>query len=154
VDVAFVLDTIAPAMPTLDLDPSSQSTPGSDSTTFAAVTLNGQTDPNTSITLVESSQATTSDDAGRFSFSGVALELGENSFTVRASDAAGNQSEATRVITRVSADGARALQFDTDTTAAIANPGDTIKYSFTGTAGLMFALVPESDLSQATFTLA
>src|SRR5262249_4307705 len=53
VDVAFTLDTIAPAMPSFDLDPSSQSTPGSDATTFATVTLNGQTDPRTSVTLVQ-----------------------------------------------------------------------------------------------------
>jgi RHS repeat-associated protein len=103
--VTFTLDTIPPATPNFDLDPASQSTPGSDQTTFASVTFDGQTSPNTAVALVGTSQTATSDALGKFHFSNVPLSLGANIFTVRATDAAGNTSTASRTVTRVTSSG-------------------------------------------------
>ena len=57
---------------TLQLDPSTDSAPiGDGQTTFATVILDGQTEANVPVTLVETGTTTTSDAAGQFRFSDV-----------------------------------------------------------------------------------
>src|SRR5262249_20709663 len=65
---------------------------------------------------------TTADAGGAFSFTGIALALGANSFTARATDTAGNVAEFNRTITRV------AVGVDADApviTAALVNDTGT-----------------------------
>ncbi|MBI4002597.1 MAG: LEPR-XLL domain-containing protein [Nitrospira defluvii] len=104
ITVSFTLDTQVPVL-TLDLDPASDTAPvGDQQTTHDIVTLVGQTEALVTALLLETSQTTTADASGNFSFSNVALAVGANSFTVRATDTAGNQRTATRTITRLLAD--------------------------------------------------
>ena len=56
------------------------------------MTLDGKTDPGINVVLVGTGLSTTSDGSGKFQFTGVALQSGGNTFTARATDAAGNQS--------------------------------------------------------------
>ena len=98
---SFTLDTAAP-MVTFDLTPGSDTPPiGDQQTTNAIVTLVGQTEASALVELLGLGLTTTADGTGTFSFSTVALTLGANLFTVRATDTAGNQRSETRTITRV-----------------------------------------------------
>ncbi|NOS78789.1 MAG: hypothetical protein HOP35_12670, partial [Nitrospira sp.] len=102
--VPFTLDRTVTSL-TLDLAVASDTPPvGDQQTTNAIVTLVGQTEANALVELLGLGVQTTSDASGNFSFSNVALALGANSFTVRATDAAGNQRTEIRTITRVVAD--------------------------------------------------
>ena len=104
ISVAFTLDTQIPTL-TLDLAAASDTAPvGDQQTTESIVTLVGQTEALASLLLLETSATTQADASGHFTFANVALNLGANSFTVRATDAAGNQRTATRTITRLLAD--------------------------------------------------
>jgi hypothetical protein len=103
ISVSFTLDTQVPVL-TFDLAAASDTAPvGDQQTTNAIVTLVGQTEANALVELVGLGVQTTADASGNFSFSTVALALGANSFTVRVTDAAGNQRSETRTITRVAA---------------------------------------------------
>jgi hypothetical protein len=96
----FTLDTIPPAVD-FHLDAASDTPPvGDGHTTDAVVTLDGTTEPNTPVVLLQTGARTTSDATGAFSFSGVALALGANTFTVQATDQAGNLGTAQHTITR------------------------------------------------------
>ncbi|MBH0199685.1 MAG: PKD domain-containing protein [Nitrospira sp.] len=64
----------------------------------------GQTEALASVFLLETNETTTASADGKFSFSNVSLALGANTFTVQATDIAGNQRTATRTITRLPAD--------------------------------------------------
>jgi YD repeat-containing protein len=98
----FTLDTPAPATLTLDLDPASDSAPIGDRQTSAAiVNLTGVTEPDLVVTLAGTGRTATADDSGRFTFSGIALSIGANSFTVRVADAIGNVRELTQTFTRL-----------------------------------------------------
>ena len=100
--VSFVLDQTSPASLTFDLAPASDSPPVGDQQTIQdTVTLAGQTEADALVELVGLGRTTTADAAGTFSFSNVALTLGANVFTARATDAAGNQRVQARTITRV-----------------------------------------------------
>ena len=102
--LAFTLDTAPPAEPLFDLDPAFDSPPvGDGETTEELVTLAGQTDADTLVELVETGATTASDGAGAFAFADVPLVLGTNSFTVTATDAAGNMSVHDRPIIRLAA---------------------------------------------------
>ncbi|MBI4002985.1 MAG: putative Ig domain-containing protein [Nitrospira defluvii] len=100
--LSFTLDRTAPATLTFDLAAASDTAPLNDQqTTNATVTLVGQSEANVLVELVALGLTTTADAAGAFSFSNVALTVGANSFTVRATDIVGNQRSDTRTITRV-----------------------------------------------------
>ncbi|MBX3670121.1 MAG: choice-of-anchor D domain-containing protein [Rhodocyclaceae bacterium] len=100
------IDTLAPATPAFDLAPASDSPPlGDQQTTDAAVTLAGTTDPGAAVQLLETGATTTADAGGTFQFELVALALGANGFTVRATDLAGNSAEASNTITRTAGGG-------------------------------------------------
>jgi cyclophilin family peptidyl-prolyl cis-trans isomerase len=91
-----------PAQPVFDLDPGSDTNiPGDQQTSLGNVTLNGTTDPNVQVQLLQTSATTTADAAGKFSFGNVTLQNGPNPFTVVATNAAGLTSQFSRTITRV-----------------------------------------------------
>ena len=73
---------------------------GDGRTDLSVVTLSGTTSPNATVTLVQTGATARANAAGLFSFASVPLVLGANSFTVRATTAAGGTSQATRTITR------------------------------------------------------
>ncbi|MBX3301370.1 MAG: putative Ig domain-containing protein [Nitrospira sp.] len=104
VTVSFTLDTsVAPL--SLDLHPGSDTAPvGDQQTTQELVTLTGQTEPHAGLELLdgllEPLATTTADAAGLFTFPNVALALGANTVTARATDLAGNQQSFSRTITR------------------------------------------------------
>ena len=103
ISVSFTLDTQVPVL-TFDLAAASDTAPvGDQQTTNAIVTLVGQTEANALVELVGLGLTTTTDGTGAFSFNNVALALGANTFTARATDTAGNQRSETRTITRVAA---------------------------------------------------
>lgn len=97
----FVLDSILDPL-TLELDPVFDSAPvGDQQTTFATVTLAGMTEANAGVTLVETGAVTQADTSGRYAFAGIDLALGDNSFTVQATDLAGNQRSITQTFKRL-----------------------------------------------------
>jgi hypothetical protein len=100
-DLPFTLDT-TPAAVSFNLDSSTDSAPVGDlQTTFNTVTLDGQTEPNLPVKLLETGATTTADAAGEFRFANVALVAGANLFHVQATDAAGNVGTATNTFTRI-----------------------------------------------------
>ncbi|MGE3821392.1 MAG: DUF4114 domain-containing protein, partial [Isosphaeraceae bacterium] len=108
VKVAYALDTViiapdttAPAV-TVRLHPDSDdlAPAGDDVTTLGRIVLVGETEPGLLVKLVETGQTTRSDAAGRYTFSGVPLDVGSRAFHVEATDAAGNVGKAQRLITR------------------------------------------------------
>ena len=100
--LAVTVDTNPPAEPQFDLDAASDSAPiGDQETTNATVTLVGTTDPNTTVELIEPALTIVSDGSGLFSFSGVALVLGANVLTARATDTAGNERTFQVTISRI-----------------------------------------------------
>jgi hypothetical protein len=102
--VSFTLDTSAPALGQLALDPPSDTGALGDlSTTVEIVTLIGQSAAGAAIELAFLGLSTTADESGAFSFSNVALALGSNRFDFTASDAAGNRSTASLEVERTEA---------------------------------------------------
>ncbi len=96
----FTLDTNAPTI-ALGLDPAFDTDPvGDGQTTLETVTIAGQTEANSTVTLVETGEIVTADENGNFSFANVSLNLGDNSFTVEVVDTAGNQNTLTESFTR------------------------------------------------------
>ncbi|MEK6801410.1 MAG: putative Ig domain-containing protein [Nitrospirota bacterium] len=103
ISVPFTLDTQVSVL-TFDLAAASDTAPlGDQQTTNDVVTLIGQTEALATVHLLETGATTQADASGNFSFTNVALNLGANTFTVRATDAAGNQRTESRTITRVAA---------------------------------------------------
>jgi hypothetical protein len=101
--VAFTLDTTV-AQPVFDLAAASDTqVVGDQKTTATPVTLVGQTEPNALVELLGVGLSTTADPTGLFTFANVALVLGANVLTARATDTAGNQKTFSRTITRVAA---------------------------------------------------
>jgi cyclophilin family peptidyl-prolyl cis-trans isomerase len=97
--VTFTLHTKV-TTPTFDLDPASDTGPaGQHITSVSTVTLTGQTDAGASVTLLQTNAKTTADSTGKFSFTGVSLTTGANTFTVQAADSSGDTSQFTQVIT-------------------------------------------------------
>jgi cyclophilin family peptidyl-prolyl cis-trans isomerase len=97
----IVIDTVAPVTPNFGLEPDDDTgDPGNDFTANQIVDLIGATEAGAQVVLVDPSMTTTSDAGGIFRFDDVMLDNGANDFTVRATDAAGNMSQATRTIFR------------------------------------------------------
>ena len=92
-DISFTLDTSAPEIQ-LNLEAQTE---------LEEINLTGETEPNLEVTLTQTGATITSDENGAFTFEGVALELGENSFTVETEDIAGNTGTTTQSITRLEA---------------------------------------------------
>lgn len=100
-DFILTVDTSAPQTPRFDLAPDSDTgILGDQTTALDEVAVLGQTDAQVSVELVGVASPTVSDTAGTFEFEGISLSPGDNSFTARAEDLAGNTSEFTRVILR------------------------------------------------------
>ncbi|MGF1676745.1 MAG: Ig-like domain-containing protein, partial [Rivularia sp. (in: cyanobacteria)] len=100
-DITFTLDTNI-VQPVFDLDAESDSEDiGDKKTTFEIVTLIGQTESNATIALQGTDLTTTADSEGKYSFTDISLELGDNSFTAVSIDIAGNENTYTEIITRL-----------------------------------------------------
>jgi RHS repeat-associated protein len=101
--LTFTLDTTVET-PTFNLEPASDSPEvGDKKTVFDTVTLVGQTEANATVVLEQTGLATTADHTGQFSFANVPLAIGDNSFTARATDIAGNENTFSTTIYRLSA---------------------------------------------------
>ena len=99
--LAVTIDTTLPTAPNHDLAVASDTgTVGDQYTSETTVTIEGTTDPNTEVTLVNTGAIVTSDASGHFSFSGVALAFGENDITLRARSESGALNEATVTYTQ------------------------------------------------------
>ncbi len=99
-EITFVLDTALPL--SVALDPAFDSAPVGDYlTTSATVSLSGQAEAGATVRLQETGAIITADTSGRFTFSNVALVLGDNALTVAAFDVAGNQRTIPLHITRL-----------------------------------------------------
>lgn len=101
--VNFTLDS-AVAAPTITLDDASDTgTKGDFITSITPVTINGKTDPGATVRLVQTNQSVIAGINGTFSFSGIALNPGVNSFTVTATDALNNSASTNFTVTLNSA---------------------------------------------------
>ncbi len=99
-EISFTLDTTLPLG--FSLNPAFDSTPvGDNQTTAAKVSLDGQTDAGAMVVLQQTGATTIADANGQFTFSNVALTLGDNAFTVQAIDVAGNQKTTNLTIKRL-----------------------------------------------------
>jgi RHS repeat-associated protein len=97
------IDTVI-ALPTLNLVlPSDSGTVGDYRTKAAIVNLTGKTEANANVILSGNPTPVTSDAQGDFTFTNVALNPQANSFTVTATDIAGNSKSYTQIIYRTSA---------------------------------------------------
>jgi hypothetical protein len=98
---AISIDTTIPT-PTLLLSSGSLSPSGDPQTTSSArVKVIGQSEPNATVTLMETGATSLVTGAGAFQFPNVPLSVGENPLSLQAVDAAGNSSQVTQVITRL-----------------------------------------------------
>ena len=169
-DVAFTLDTTI-GTPTVSLDAASDTgTLGDNRTSLGTITLDGTADPGVGVALLDGANqllASTTADAttGKYTFTGT-LALGDNTFTVVAIDAAGNQGSASIVITQ--ADGptlAASLSNDTGTSpndgitsditvmGTVSTPVSTSVVSLTGTLDGGTPIDLTSLLSSGAFTI-
>ncbi|AVH64089.1 beta strand repeat-containing protein [Nostoc sp. 'Peltigera membranacea cyanobiont' N6] len=99
----FTLDTSV-SQPVFNLDAASDSgIVGDKKTKFDTVTLTGLTDPSVTVFLAATNTTVIADNTGKFTFTNVSLVAGVNSFTVKATDIAGNQRTYATTIYRFSA---------------------------------------------------
>lgn len=110
-DVTFTLDTHAPRVPTFTIHPAYDTgMVGDQQTTLANITLLGMTEIGATVQLGVNgptqiaSPNTRFDVAGRVEFTGQAVALGQNTFTMTAVDMAGNVSSFTNQLTRVASE--------------------------------------------------
>ncbi|WP_419580402.1 Ig-like domain-containing protein [Stieleria magnilauensis] len=96
----FILDTLPPAAPALDLSAGSGAV-GPRTTNASRVTLVGSTDPNVSVALAPVAATSLSSNTGAVQFASVELQVGSNPFTAIATDAAGNSTVANFNLERV-----------------------------------------------------
>jgi fibro-slime domain-containing protein/RHS repeat-associated protein len=98
----FTLDTIT-QIPTLNLAAASDTgVVGDYRTKSPLVTLTGQTEANARVFLSGNSTPVMADSLGNYTFTNVALSAGTNSFTITATDIAGNQNTYSHSIYRTS----------------------------------------------------
>jgi PAP2 superfamily/Bacterial Ig-like domain len=108
----FTLDTTAPIKATLTLDKASDSgTIGDNRTNNDLVTLTGKSEANSQVKISQAGSTTaigtvTTDVNGNYQLTGVHLANGINSFTIQASDLAGNTSTSTQDIRLIAKDDA------------------------------------------------
>lgn len=149
----FTLDTRI-AQPIFNLDAASDSgTLGDRKTKFDFVTLSGITEPGATLILEQTGATTTADNTGKYSFTSVNLVGGDNAFTVRATDIAGNTSTFSTTIYRFSAPTAINLTNNTIAENSVVgkvigelssidpDTGDTHSYTLIDNAGGRFKLV-------------
>ncbi|WP_460203034.1 Ig-like domain-containing protein, partial [Scytonema sp. NUACC21] len=102
-DFTFNFDTTPPSEPIFNLGVASDSgTLADKKTKFETVTLVGQTEANVSVVLEQTRAVTISDSNGKFTFANVSLAIGDNLFSVRATDIAGNEKTFSTTIYRLS----------------------------------------------------
>ncbi|MHA4866064.1 Ig-like domain-containing protein [Duganella sp. PWIR1] len=136
VDVSFVYDSLAPAVTAFDLDAASDTGVAGDHLTNAAeVTLAGSAASAVSVKLLETNAVLAVGADGSFAFSGVALAIGVNSFTVAATDAAGNVSQYVLQVTRTGDAGPALSAVLQQDTGSAANDGITSNPAIAGVAG-------------------
>jgi len=100
--IPFVLDTVGPAIDTLELVEAFDTAPvGDGQTTDAFVALTGTAAPGETIQLLPAGLSTRTDVAGMFTFPGIPLKLGPNPLSVSATDIAGNQTTRAQTVTRL-----------------------------------------------------
>jgi hypothetical protein len=103
--LTLTIDTVSPALPEFDLASTSDSgVVGDDQTSAASIAIVGHAEAGVTLTLVATGATTVAGADGSFHFSDIALDLGANLLQVRATDLAGNASEASRTITRTTSD--------------------------------------------------
>ncbi|BAZ19040.1 YD repeat protein (plasmid) [Calothrix sp. NIES-4071] len=149
----FTLDTTI-AQPVFNLDAASDSGTLDDrKTKFDVVTLSGITEPGATLILEQSGATTTADNTGKYSFTSVNLVGGDNAFTVRATDIAGNTNTFSTTIYRFSAPTAINLTNNTiaensatgtvigELSSIDPDTGDTHSYTLIDNAGGRFKLV-------------
>jgi hypothetical protein len=104
-DLSFTLDTAPPLAPTIALAASDQDAAlGSNVTGASSVTITGQTNANTAVSLTAPggvSFSTISDNHGNFQFDNIGLALGANVLTAQAIDIAGNTQNFALTVERV-----------------------------------------------------
>ena len=102
-DLTFTLDSTGPTAPTADLAPASDTgTVGDRRTNLSVVTLAGVTDPLSTVRIVGGA-TTTADSTGHFQFTNTNLAVGDNVFTIQATDQTGNSSSTQLTVVRNSA---------------------------------------------------
>src|SRR5262249_34137300 len=96
------IKTTPPAQPVFDLDAASDTRPYGDHTTnLPNVRLTGKTAPGATLKLLETGEFVSANAMGGFSFYPITLDdFKDYSFTIQATDVAGNTSQFTRVVTR------------------------------------------------------
>ncbi|MCA9206691.1 MAG: hypothetical protein KDA59_26735, partial [Planctomycetales bacterium] len=148
-ELTFLLDTIAPSEPVWNLAPLFDSPPlGDRTTTLESVTLAGQTSAGSLVRLIETGATTSANAQGEFAFDLVALRLGVNAFTIVASDAAGNSTQSTGVVTRAVAIDAVPPEITLDTPPEIrTNANLTVTGQVTDSDSAVESLLAQVDLS-------
>ncbi|MEM6777339.1 MAG: Ig-like domain-containing protein, partial [Planctomycetota bacterium] len=145
VSLLVTLDTQAPITPSLVLDPAFDSAPLGDlMTDQTSVRLVGVTSPGSRVELPDLKAETTADATGGFAFDNVPLEVGDNEFTVAASDLAGNSSSGALTIIRGSASSDLVVQLD-DTSDRTVRQNVSFAGQITGNAAIE-ALLVQTDL--------
>ena len=105
--IDFTLDTLSPIKPGFALTSASDTgILGDYKTTLDRATLNGITEANANITLTSgtATQTIQADAKGQFTFTDVALNLGDNKLKLEAVDAAGNKSSFSKSVSRTDID--------------------------------------------------
>ena len=124
---SFTIDTIGPAQPTFALAAADRENGAALSTTDSAVTLTGQTGVNVSLEITQTGATALSTNTGTFQFPNVPVSLGDNVFTIMATNAVGNTSQYQATIERDASTGGtnQVILWDEITLLAIEQDGST-----------------------------
>jgi hypothetical protein len=106
--LTLTIKTTAPKAPSFDLAAGTADL-GPETTSAGRVTLIGQSDPGVTLALVGTPLSALASGSGVFQIPGVALAMGANTLTVRATDLAGNTSSASLTVTRGAPGGPNAV---------------------------------------------
>ena len=154
VDRTFTLDRISPVLTAVQLASESDSVPqGDNRTVFASVNLNGQTEPDVQVTLIQTGATTAADNTGLFRFESVPLAGGANELVMQAVDRAGNLSLASQTVTREVAEGGvftdevLATELDLPTVIKFLPDGRLLLGELTGTIKIFSPPYTQPDLT-------